>query len=262
MIGLTDEPTDRTEIAVYDLTGKVALVTGAGQGMGAGVAEELAAYGAAVAVNDLFEDRAATTVDAILAAGGRAVTAVADVRDRIAVDAAIAGVEAQLGPVDVLVHNAGIPADGFPLARFRELDPAHWDLWMAINYTGLLNLTKRVLDGMCERRWGRIVFVSSEAGRTGIGMGVACYGAAKAAAVQFCRHLSQEVARDGVTVNCLALGRMSANIVTQEAVRGAPPVGRLGMPLDVAAAVVYLASPEASFVTGQTLGVNGGAVTS
>jgi 2-hydroxycyclohexanecarboxyl-CoA dehydrogenase len=247
---------------MFDLSGKVALVTGAGQGMGAGVAAALASHGAAVGVNDLFEDRAAATVHAIVSAGGRAMAAVADVRDRAAVDEAIDLLEARFGPVDVLVHNAGIPADGFPLHRFRELDPADWDRWMAVNYGGMLNTTKRVLDAMCERRWGRILFVSSEAGRTGIGMGVACYGAAKAATAQFCRHLSQEVARDGVTVNVLALGRMSANIVTDEIVRHGPPVGRLGSPADVAAAVVYLASDEASFVTGQTLGVNGGGVTS
>lgn len=247
---------------MFDLSGKVAYVTGAGQGMGAGVARALAAHGAAVGVNDLFDDRAAMTVDEITSTGGRALVAVADVRDRAGVDASIGSVEDAFGPIDVLVHNAGIPADGFPLARFRELDPAHWDRWMGVNYHGMLNTTKRVLDQMCARGWGRIVFVSSEAGRTGIGIGVACYGAAKAATVQFCRHLSQEVARDGVTVNCLALGRMSANIVGPDRVKGAPPVGRMGAPTDVAAAVVYLASDEASFVTGQTLGVNGGAVTS
>jgi NAD(P)-dependent dehydrogenase (short-subunit alcohol dehydrogenase family) len=247
---------------VFDLTGKVAYITGAGQGLGAGVAATLAAHGAAIGVNDLHADRAAVTVSAIEAAGGRAVVAAGDVRDRASMDAAIDITEQAFGPVDILIHNAGIPADGFPLARFRELDPAHWDLWMPINYGGMLNCTKRVLDGMCERRWGRIIFVSSEAGRTGMHMGVACYGAAKAATVQFCRHLSQEVARDGVTVNCLALGRMSAAIVTSDIVRGAPPVGRLGCPDDVAAAIAYLASNEAGFVTGQTLGVNGGGVTS
>jgi NAD(P)-dependent dehydrogenase (short-subunit alcohol dehydrogenase family) len=247
---------------MFDLSGKVAFITGAGQGMGAGVAATLAAQGAVVGVNDLHADRAAATVAAIVAAGGRAVVAAGDVRDRAAMNAAIDATEEAFGPVDILIHNAGIPADGFPLARFRELDPTHWDLWMPINYGGMLNTAKRVIDGMCERKWGRIVFVSSEAGRTGMHMGIACYGAAKAATVQFCRHLSQEVARDGVTVNCLALGRMSAAIVTSDVVRGGPPVGRLGCPDDVAAAVVYLVSDEASFVTGQTLGVNGGGVTS
>ena len=247
---------------MFVLTGKVAFITGAGQGMGAGVAATLAAQGAAVGVNDLHPDRAAATVASITAAGGRAVVAAGDVRERDAMNSAIDLTEAAFGPVDILVHNAGIPADGFPLARFRDLDPDHWNLWMPINYGGMLNTTKRVIDGMCERRWGRIVFVSSEAGRTGMHMGIACYGAAKAATVQFCRHLSQEVARDGVTVNCLALGRMSAAIVTSDIVRGGPPVGRLGCPDDVAAAIVYLASEEASFVTGQTIGVNGGGVTS
>ena len=247
---------------MFDLTGRVAFVTGAGQGMGAGVALALAAHGAAVAVNDLFEDRAAATVAAIVAAGGRAVVAMADVRDRGAVDAAIDLTEASFGTVDVLVHNAGIPTDGFPLDRFRTLDPSNWDRWMAVNYTGMLNTAKRVIDGMCEQRFGRIIFVSSEAGRTGMGMGVACYGAAKAATMQFCRHLAIETARDGVTVNSIALGRMSANIVTSDIVRAVPPVGRMGTPTDVAAACVYLASNEASFVTGQTIGVNGGSVTS
>ena len=247
---------------MFDLTGKVAFITGAGQGMGAGVAATLAAQGAAVGVNDLHEHRAAQTVAAIVAAGGRAVVAAGDVRDRASMNAAIDITEGEFGAVDILIHNAGIPSDGFPLARFRDLDPVNWDLWMPINYGGMLNTTKRVIDAMCERKWGRIIFVSSEAGRTGMHMGVACYGAAKAATVQFCRHLSQEVARDGVTVNCLALGRMSAAIVTADIVRGGPPIGRLGCPDDVAAAIAYLASDEASFVTGQTLGVNGGGVTS
>jgi NAD(P)-dependent dehydrogenase (short-subunit alcohol dehydrogenase family) len=246
---------------MYDLTGKVALISGAGQGLGVAAAMELASHGAAVIVNDLFADRAASTVEAIRAAGGQATTAVADVRDREAVNAAIDGAERELGPVDILIHNAGIPTDGFPVKKFRELDPADWDRWVTVNLWGMANLTKRVLDGMCDRKWGRIIFVSSEAGRTGMRLGITMYGAGKAATVQFCRHLSQEVARDGVTVNCLALGRMSANFNEFDHV-SASPVGRLGSPMDLAAAVVYLASPEASFVTGQTLGVNGGAVTS
>lgn len=247
---------------MFDLTGRVAFVTGSGQGMGAGVALALARQGAVVGINDLFEDRAAATVAAVEAAGGRAVVATADVRDRGAIDAAIEATEAAFGPVDILVHNAGIPTDGFPLERFRELDPSNWDRWMGVNYTGMLNTAKRVIDGMCDRNFGRIVFVSSEAGRTGMGMGVACYGAAKAATMQFCRHLAMETARHGVTVNCVALGRMSANIATMEIVRSMPAVGRFGSPADVAAACVYLASTEAGFVTGQTLGVNGGSVTS
>lgn len=246
---------------MFDLTGKVALITGAGQGLGVGAALALAQHGAAVAVNDLFADRAERTVEQIRASGGRACAAVADVRNRAAVDAAVDLVEAELGPVDIVVHNAGIPADGFPVAAFRDLDPVHWDRWLSVNLWGMANLAKRTLDHMCEQGWGRIVFVSSEAGRTGMGLGISMYGAGKAATVQFCRHLSQEVARYGVTVNCLALGQMSANF-EEFSTRRVSPVGRLGSPADLAAAVVYLVSPEASFVTGQTLGVNGGAVTS
>ena len=246
---------------LFDLTGRVAFVTGAGQGMGAGVSEALAAHGAFVGVNDLFADRAARVAGSIVDQGGRAVPAQGDVRDRASIAAALARTaEAAGGPVDILVHNAGIPADGFPVATFRDHDESVWNTWMDINYTGLLNCAKEVLEPMVERGHGRIIFVSSEAGRQGLGMGVSLYGASKAAGVMFCRHLSQEVARNGITVNALALGRMSAQIITDQKL--VMPVGRLGLPSDVAAACVYLASDEASFVTGQTLGVNGGGYTS
>ncbi len=246
---------------MFDLTGRVAVVTGAGQGMGAGIARGLAAHGAFVGVNDLFAERAESVAAAIVADGGQAVAVQGDVRDRASVAAALAAtVAAGGGPIDILVHNAGIPADGFPVAKFHEHDESAWNRWMDINFTGLLNVVKEVLEPMIERRHGRIIFISSEAGRQGLSMGVSLYGASKAAGVQMCRHLALENARKGVTVNCLALGRMSAEIITDD--KFMMPVGRLGSPADVAAACVYLASDEASFVTGQTLGVNGGAYTS
>jgi 2-hydroxycyclohexanecarboxyl-CoA dehydrogenase len=245
---------------LFDLTGTVALITGAGQGLGVAAAEALALHGASVAVNDLYPERAATTVERIRSLGGTATVASFDVRDREAVNAAIDKVETDLGPVDIVVHNAGINADGFPVAKFRDMDPSLWDGWMGVNLWGMCNLAKRTLPHMEEQGWGRIVFVSSEAGRTGIGLGVSLYGAAKAATAQFCRHLSQEVARNGVTVNCLALGQMSANVSDIKPKFGAP-VGRMGRPSDLAAGVIYLASREASFVTGQTIPVNGGATT-
>lgn len=246
---------------LFDLSGTVALITGAGQGLGVAAAEALALHGAAVAVNDLFGDRAESTVERIRALGGRAIAAPFDVRDRDAVGAAVTRVAETLGPIDIVAHNAGINADGFPVRKFRDMEPEIWGSWLGVNLWGMCNLVHHTLGHMESAGWGRYVFVSSEAGRTGIGFGVSMYGAAKAATVQFCRHLSQEVARNGVTVNCLALGQMSANVQDIKPRAGAP-VGRMGIPQDLAAGVVYLTSREAAFVTGQTLGVNGGAVTS
>jgi NAD(P)-dependent dehydrogenase (short-subunit alcohol dehydrogenase family) len=247
-------------MTTFDLAGKVALVTGAGQGVGAGIATTLAEHGAAVAVNDLDAGRATRTVEQIVAQGGRAQAALADVGDRVAVDEMVEGVRGSLGPVDVLVHNAGIPASGFPLAKFRELEPEAWEPFIRVNLYGMLHCARAVVDDMCRRGTGRIVFISSEAGRVGIGFGVSLYSSSKAGAVGFCRALSQEVAGDGVTVNCLSLGLMASP--ETEFLAGGIPVGRAGTPADVAAAVLYLVSDEAAWVTGQTLPVNGGAVTS
>lgn len=242
------------------LAGRVALVTGAGQGVGAGIAMTLAERGAAVAVNDLDATRAGATVDAITASGGRAVAVLADVGDLAQVTRMVGEVETLLGPVDLLVHNAGIPATGFTLTPFREMDPAAWEPFIRVNLYGMLHCAHAVVEGMCARGFGRIVCISSEAGRVGIGFGVSLYSASKAGSVGFCRSLSQEVAAHGVTVNCLSLGLM-ASPDTEFLAKGIP-VGRAGTPADVAAAVAYLVSEEASWVTGQTLPVNGGEDTS
>jgi len=248
---------------LFDLTGRVALVTGAGQSVGAGIARTLASRGASVGVNDLVEERARSVADAIVALGGRAEAVAFDVTDASAVQAGVGKLVSALGPVDVLVNNAGVPA-GMGLTRFAEMPPEDWAQYVDLNLYGVLHCTRAVLDGMCERGFGRIVTISSGAGQVGIGIGVALYGAGKGGAISFMRHLAIEVARRGVTANSLALGMMN-NVGDEQAVASlgkSVPVGRLGTPADVAAAVCFLASDEAAWITGQTIGVNGGAVTS
>jgi len=246
---------------MFDLTGRVALVTGAGQSVGAGIARSLAAQGAAVAVNDIVADRATAVATAINEAGGRAVAVPFDVTDRAAVDGGVAEAVAALGTVDVLVNNAGnAGAPGMVVSQFRDMDPEAWDRFIAVNLYGVLNCTKAVIDDMCERGWGRVITISSGAGVMGIKMGISIYGAAKSGSIGFMRHLAMEVARNGVTVNAIAPGLMGVQELTDHslAIARSIPVGRLGAPEDIGAACVYLASEEAAWVTGQTLNVNGG----
>jgi NAD(P)-dependent dehydrogenase (short-subunit alcohol dehydrogenase family) len=246
---------------MFDLSPRVALVTGAGRGVGAEVARTLARQGAAIAVNDLFAARARTVADQIVADGGRAETAEADVTDVDAVAAMVANVETRLGPVDILVNNAGIPADGFALKQFREMTVDDWEPFIRLNLYGTLHCTRAVVDGMCERGWGRIVTVSSEAGRAGTGLGISLYGTSKAAAVGLSRHLAVELGPFGVTVNCVSLGVIERADGGGAGMAKGYPARRLGRPADVAAAIAYLASDEAAWVTGQTLPVNGGIYT-
>jgi len=246
---------------MFDLKGRVALVTGAGQGVGAGIARQLASQGAAVAVNDLEADRAAATVAAIADAGGRALGLAFDVSDYDSVVAGVEEIQAELGPIDVLVNNAGVPA-GMGMTPFRETQPADWTAFIDINLYGVLNCCKAVIDRMCEQNFGRVITISSGAGTAGVGLGVSAYGAGQGGGLGFMRNLALEVARDGVTANSLALGLM--NNVPEEAVptlAGTVPAGRLGDPDEIGACCVYLASKEASWMTGQTLQLNGGSVT-
>lgn len=244
---------------MFDLTGRRALVTGAGQGVGAGIARALAAQGAAVVVNDLVAARAEAVAGEIAAAGGSATAAAFDVTD---LGAVLDGVRSA-GPVDILVNNAGNGgARPLALAPFRAMDPAAWEGPIRVNLYGVLHCCKAVVDGMCERRWGRIVTISSGAGTAGVGIGVAPYSAGKGGGIAFTRSLALELARSGVTANTLALGLMELPDpgLTASLARSIP-VGRTGLPRDVAAACVWLASEEAAWVTGQTIQINGGAVT-
>jgi len=247
---------------MFDLSGHVALVTGAGQNAGAGIARALAAQGAAVAVNDLREERAKATCAQIEQAGGTAAPVPFDVTDLDAVRAGVAAAgEALGGTVDILVHNAGIPAD-MGYGPFREIEPERWRAPVEINLFGSMNCVHAVLPGMRAAGWGRIVQISSGAGRTGLAIGVSLYGAGKSGVEGFIRHISQEEARSGITANSLALGVMeSAGGPGSADIAAGIPIGRRGRPEDVGAAVVYLASPEASWLTGQTIDLNGGSVT-
>ena len=250
---------------MFDLRGRVALVTGAGQHTGEGIATALAACGAAVGVNDFHAERALRVAQRIASQGGRAVAAPFDVTDPGAVARGVEAVAAALGPIDVLVNNVGNAGAGaFEPRPFLQMQPAEWSKFLDANLLGVLHCTRAVLGPMCARGYGRVITISSGAGTAGNPMGISIYGAGKGGAIAFMRHLAMEVARSGVTANTLALGLM-ANVGDAESTRAmarSVPVGRLGTPEDVGAAVVWLASSEAAWVTGQTIGVNGGSLTS
>lgn len=244
---------------MFELAGRVALVTGAGQGLGVGIATALATQGAAVAINDLHAERARHTADALTAQGYRATVAAFDVTDDEAVARGVAATAVELGPVDILVNNAGVPAD-LRLEPFLQTGPQDWRPYIDLNVFGAAQCARHVLPAMCERGWGRIVQISSDAGHLGIPLGISAYGGSKAGIEGLLRNVAAEVARQGVTVNIVALGMMDnvpAEVVPDLSAR--VPVGRLGAPADVGAAVAYLVSDEAAWVTGQTLHVNGGA---
>lgn len=246
---------------MFDLTGRLALVTGAGQGIGAGIASHLAAQGARVLVNDLVGDRADATVAVIRAAGGNADPLPFDVTDREAVQAALA-----LHAVDIVVNNAGnAGAETMQPAPFREMPPERWAAPIDVNLHGVLHTTHAVLGGMCERRFGRLITIASGAGTVGLAIGVSTYGAAKAGAISFMRHMALENAALGVTANSLALGLMEMEEINDpaliEKLARTIPCQRLGTGDDIGPACVWLASDEAAWVTGQTIQVNGGGVT-
>jgi len=253
---------------MFELTGRVVLVTGAGQGVGEGIAVAMAEQGASVAVNDLIRDRAEQLVERLPRSDTAACACPADVTDLDAVRAMVADVERRLGPVDVLVNNAGIPSTGVAMRPFVDTSPSEWRPFVDINLYGVLHCTHAVLPGMKARKWGRIISVTSDAGRTGEA-GLAVYAASKAAGAAFTRSVAKEVGRDGITCNSISLGSIASRAAEPsdaEAERLARrlrryPIGRLGRPADVAAAAVWLASEEASWVTGQTVSVNGGYTT-
>lgn len=246
---------------MFDLGGKTALVTGAGQNMGAGIARSLAGQGANVLVNDLVADRADEVAAEIVAAGGQATGVAFDVTDT----AAVAAAAQAHSPIDIVVNNAGNGgAAGMVPTPFKDMDPAAWDSPIEVNLRGVMNTAHAVINGMVERGWGRIITISSGAGNAGVGIGVTPYSAGKGGGLGFMRSLALEVASTGVTCNSVALGLMN-NVgnsdVTAHLAKGVP-VKRLGSPEDVGAMCVYLASDEAGWVTAQTYNLNGGSITS
>ncbi len=240
---------------------KTALITGAGQGVGLGIAQKLAEQGARVLVNDIDPSKAEAAVQQINAAGGTAHAAAFDVSKIDIVMTAVKDLEDRLGGIDVLVNNAGNAGVG-PMQQipFKDMPPEEWDCFLAVNLHGVLNCTRTVVNGMCERGWGRIITISSEAGRVGLDINVSLYGVAKAGGAHLMRHLAREVGPYGVTANVVSLGLMD-NVPAEfsAALVKTIPLRRLGSPADVGSAVAWLGSEEAAWVTGQTLVVNGGA---
>jgi 3-oxoacyl-[acyl-carrier protein] reductase len=237
---------------------KIAIVTGASRGIGRAIATELAARGAHV-VAVARGSNAEAVAEAIRAAGGKAEAVAADVSDTAAVEALVSGVLARHGRVDVLVNNAGIARDQLVLRMKR----ADWDEVIATNLTAAYTLCQAVLKPMIRQRAGRIVAISSIVGQIG-NAGQANYAASKAGLIGFAKALAREVASRNVTVNVIAPGLIDTDM-TRAIAEGAReswasqiPLGRLGSPQDVASAVCFLASDEASYITGQVLAVNGG----
>jgi 3-oxoacyl-[acyl-carrier protein] reductase len=243
-------------MTMFDLTGKTALVTGASGGIGAEIAKALIAQGARVAIHGTRREVLETLAQEL---GPNAVVVTGNLGEAGAPEAVIAEAEAALGGIDILVNNAGITRDGLAM-RMKDDD---WDAVIAVNLTATFKLSKAVMRGMMKKRWGRIINVTSIVGWTG-NPGQANYVASKAGITGMTKALAAELASREITVNCVAPGFIDTpmtHVLTEEQktkMLQAIPAGRLGSPADVAAAVIYLASPAAGYVTGTTVHVNGG----
>jgi 2-hydroxycyclohexanecarboxyl-CoA dehydrogenase len=244
------------------LTGKVALVTGAAQGIGRAIATRLAEEGAKVAIADIQEEVANNTATAIRSIGNDARAVRLDVTSFDSAMAAVATVEHELGPIDILVNNAGWDK----LEPFVESTPETWDKVIAINLRGVLNCCRAVIPQMQARGGGKIVSISSDAGRVG-SSGEAVYSGCKAAIIAFSKTLARELARNHINVNvvcpgptetALLRGVMEQQPKVLEAMKRGIPMRRLGRPEDLAGAVAFFASADADYATGQVLSVSGG----
>ena len=241
---------------MFDLTGRIALITGASGGLGGAIARALHAQGASVALTGTRSD-ALEALAAELAV--RAHAAPCDLSDTPAAEALIPAVESALGPIDILINNAGMTRDNL-LIRMKDTE---WDSVLAINLTAAFRLSRATLKGMLKRRFGRIINMTSVVGVQG-NAGQGNYAAAKAGMIGLSKALAAEVATRGITVNCIAPGFIDSPMTRaldqkqRDAILASIPMGRPGSDNEIGAATVYLASSEAAYVTGQTLHVNGG----
>lgn len=244
---------------------KSVVVTGGGGGIGGATCRRFASEGAKVAVLDINLEAAEKTAAAIRAEQGRALAVRCDITDRASVDAAVKAATTQGGPIDVLVNNAGW--DVFKL--FTKTAPADWERLIAINLIGALHMHHAVLPGMVERRRGRIVNIASDAARVG-SSGEAVYAACKGGLVAFSKTIAREHARHGITVNVVCPGPTDTALFDGykqgagnpeklvEAFTRSIPLGRIGQPADLPGAIVFFASDDAAYITGQVLSVSGG----
>jgi 2-hydroxycyclohexanecarboxyl-CoA dehydrogenase len=250
---------------VQGLEGKTVIVTGGGGGIGGATCLRFARAGAVVGVLDLNPEAAERVAGQIREAGGRALALRCDITERASVDAAVAAVEQGLGPVDVLVNNAGWDV----FKPFIKTEPAQWERLIAINLTGALHMHHAVLPGMIERKRGRIINIASDAARVG-SSGEAVYAACKGGLVSFSKTIAREHARHGITVNVVCPGPTETALFEDykqgagnpeklvEAFTRSIPLGRIGQPDDLPGAVLFFASDDAGFITGQVLSVSGG----
>jgi 3-oxoacyl-[acyl-carrier protein] reductase len=241
---------------MFDLSGKTALVTGATGGIGGAIARALHGQGARVMLAGTRRER----LDALAGElGDRVDVTPADLADPAAPEALVKAAETAMGGLDILVNNAGITRDGL-LLRMKDED---WQAVLDVNLSSAFRLSRAALRGMMKKRWGRIINITSVVGVTG-NPGQANYAAAKAGMIGMTKTIAAEIATRGITVNCIAPGfittAMTEKLTAEQREAGAKaiPMGRFGTPDEVASAAVYLASPEAAYVTGQTLHVNGG----
>jgi 3-oxoacyl-[acyl-carrier protein] reductase len=241
---------------MFDLSGQTALVTGASGGIGGAIARALHSQGAQVMVAGTRREALSTLAKEL---GEGSHIGLADLVDPAAVDRLVKDAETAMGRIDILVNSAGITRDALAL----RIDDESWRVVIEVNLTAAFRLTRATLRGMLRRRHGRVIGVTSVVAVTG-NAGQANYAAAKAAMIGMSKSIAAEIAGRGITVNCIAPGAittaMTEKLTAEQRARllGAIPAGRFGAPEDVAAAVVFLASPEAGYVTGQTLHVNGG----
>jgi len=250
---------------VQGLEGKTVIVTGGGGGIGGATCLRFARAGAAVGVLDLNPEASERVAAQIRDARGRALSVRCDITDRASVDAALAAVEQELGPIDVLVNNAGWDV----FRPFVKTEPAQWERLIAINLTGALHMHHAVLPGMVARQRGRIVNIASDAARVG-SSGEAVYAACKGGLVSFSKTIAREHARHGITVNVVCPGPTETALFEDykqgagnpdklvEAFTRSIPLGRIGQPDDLPGAVLFFAGDDAAFITGQVLSVSGG----